>query len=342
MSSPNFGDYLVAGAGGAAQGFFDNQVKENEAAKLAAEQERQTKLLLLKDEMASRREMAKQKDQQAFEMQKLVKTQEFTAGENQKERAQKLVDAASKNEFEMQKLGAESSARMKEAEKKHGYDVEIEGIRSDKRSEDRVNKARTDLRKEFQKAVAAREKDAFGDQSKAPLEFTSWAKETYPELYAEAFPDGSTSTEAAPADGGGKFDSIFSKVTGAASRTKQGANDAAVPAAPAARAVLTESTRSDLPPAAVPSTTAASASTTADLPPVPQSPVVEKLPGVRTAKTSIPSDIESVIAAVESGKLDTSRLATADIRLFMKALEGRLDRRGRDVLEELRAELRSR
>ena len=262
MSSPNFGDYLIAGAGGAAQGFFDNQVKENEAAKLKAEQERQTKLLLLRDELAAKREMAKQKDQQAFELDKLGKTQAFTAAESQKERAQKLVDTESKNEFEMRKLGAESSARMKEAEKKHGYDVEIEGIRADKRSEDRVNKARTELRKEFQKAVADRAKGPFSDQSKAPLEFTSWAKEAYPELYAEAFPGGPTSTDAVPTDGGGKFDSIFNKVTGAASRTKQGANDAAGPAIPT-RPVSNEPARSDLPPVSTP---AATTPTTADLP----------------------------------------------------------------------------
>lgn len=105
-------DYLIAGAGGAALGFLDNQQKENEAAKVKLEQERQVKLLMLKEEMAGRREERKQEAQQEFELGKMGLEQDFKAGESSKDRAAKLIEAGDKTEFERWKVGEEGKNRL--------------------------------------------------------------------------------------------------------------------------------------------------------------------------------------------------------------------------------------
>ena len=217
-------DYLIAGIGGAATGFFDNQAKGNAEAKQQEQLKRQAELVMLKEERAAQWAMRKQKDQQSFEMDKLGVEQRNKSTEAEKKRAQELFDSGAKNEFEMSKLKAEQGFRSGEAKTKHGYDVELEGIKSGRASTEKTAKARTELRKEFEKS----KKSEFGDDT-GKQDFDSWASTTYPELYAEAYPDGATGTPAVKSGTGpSKFGSIFQKVTGAASKTKQGANDTVI------------------------------------------------------------------------------------------------------------------
>ena len=224
-------DYLIAGIGGAVEGFFNSQSRENAEAKAQAQLERQAQLLMMKEERAASREMRKQKDDQTFQLKKTEAEYGFKRDEATKKRAQELVDTETKNEFELEKLKKEQEFKSGEAKTKFGYDKELETLKETKKSTDRTQKARTELRKEFEKAKKDANKDPFAEKQ-ADLQFDVWAETTYPELFAEAYPDGAPTATGTRAPAGSKFGSIFQKVTGAASRTKQGANDSVEEPAP--------------------------------------------------------------------------------------------------------------
>lgn len=213
---PSEKDYLIGAALGAAGGFFENQKTENTAAKEREQMERQAQLLMMKEERQKMWEMRKQKDQQAFDLSKMDKEQGYKSSDAEKKRAQELFDSAEKNEFELKKLGIQNENAIK-----------LEGVKEGTKGADKKAKARTELRKEFEKAKKSQ--DPFDDSGET-LNFDSWAETTFPELYAEAYPDGSTTKRDKPS--GSRFESIFSKVTGAASRTKKGANDSVEEPAP--------------------------------------------------------------------------------------------------------------
>ena len=224
-------EYGIAALGGAAEGFFDNQARENAEAKAQEQMERQAKLLMMKEERQQKWEALKQENQQSFEMRKQKSTQTFEMDKFGKEqeikkfdaqakRAQDIVDKADSNDFELKKMGIQ-----------HGNAVELETLKEGKKSTKDTLGARTELRKLFEKARVDAKKDQFGDTNQPELKFESWAQETYPELVEQAYPDGLPGAAAPSAGGGGsKFQSIFSKVTG--SRTKQGANDGVEEPAP--------------------------------------------------------------------------------------------------------------
>lgn len=244
-------DYLIAGIGGAATGFFDNQEKQNAEVKQQEQLKRQAELVMMKEERAAQWAMRKQKDQQSFEMDKLNVEQRNKSTEAEKKRAQELFDTGAKNEFEMNKLKAEQGFRSGEAKTKHGYDVELEGMRNKRYTGgDKTAKARIELEEKFEKS----KKNEFGEDNKQ--DFVTWASTTHPTLFAEAYPDGATGTPAVKPGAGGpsKFGSIFQKVTGsAAAKVKQGANDqpatGALPAAATGKPTDTLKSES-LPPAA--------------------------------------------------------------------------------------------
>jgi hypothetical protein len=173
-----------------------------------------------------------------------------------------LFDAGAKNEFEMSKLKAEQGFRSGEAKTKHGYDVEIEGIRSKRYTgvapDDKIAKARIELEEKFEKS----KKNEFGEDNKQ--DFVTWASTTHPTLFVKAYPDGATVVKpgtgtAAPS----KFREIVDTANkrmadinaGAAAKVKQGANDtvieqpAPLPAAATGKPVDTLKSES-LPPAA--------------------------------------------------------------------------------------------
>lgn len=229
MSSPNFGDFLVAGAGGAALGFLDNQQKVNDDAKVKLEQERQVKLLMLKEEMASRREMDKQKDQQAFEMLKLGKDQEFKAGESSKDRAAKLIEAGDKAEFERWKTEQDNASRLSVANINAEARKESASARGGSGDERAIRSTQARLRRDYKRDVRDWE---INNQGEAAPDFDTWADENYPEDYDFAFPGGSSGESrgpsgGAPAKGENKLDSIFNEY--GASRTKKGPNDGKQP-----------------------------------------------------------------------------------------------------------------
>lgn len=225
-------DYLIAGLGGAVEGFFDNQTKVNAEAKAQKQLERQAELLLLKEQRQQTWEMRKQKDQQAFDLKKTEAEYGFKRDEATKKRAQDLVDKADEREFELSKIGAQHENAKTLEGIKNTNAVELKKLEEGKKSTDKAAKARTELRKEFEKAKKDANKDPFAEKQ-ADLRFDVWAETTYPELFAEAYPDGApqASTRTA-APSGSKFGAIFQKVTGAASRTKQGANDSVEEPAP--------------------------------------------------------------------------------------------------------------
>ena len=219
-------EYGIAALGGAVEGFFDNQARENAEVKAQTQLERQAQLLMMKEARQRNWEMRKQKDQQAFDLTKQGNTQDFEmkkteaeygfkSTEAQAKRAQEIADTADKNEFEMKNLGVQ-----------HSNALDLETVKEGKKSTKDTQAARTELRKLFEKAKIDAKKDPFGDQNQPELKFDSWAQTTYPELVEQAYPDGLPGKTADPGTtGGSKFQSIFDKVTGAASRTKQGAND---------------------------------------------------------------------------------------------------------------------
>jgi len=217
-------EYAIAALGGAAEGFFNNQARENAEVKAQAQMERQAQLLMMKEERQRNWEMRKQKDQQAFDLMKQGSTQDFEmkkteaeygfkSKEAQAKRAQDIADKADANEFELKKLGIQ-----------HENAVGLETVKEGKKATKDVQAARTELRKLFEKAKIDAKKDPFGDQNQPELEFDSWAQTTYPELVEQAYPDGLPGAPSTGSGGGSKFQSIFNKV---ASRTKQGANDSA-------------------------------------------------------------------------------------------------------------------
>jgi len=225
-------EYGIAALGGAVEGFFDNQARENAEVKAQAQLERQAQLLMMKEERAAARDMRKQKDQQTFELRKQGNTQDFEmkkteaeygfkSNEAQAKRAQEIADTADKNEFEMKKLGVQ-----------HSNALDLETVKEGKKSTKDTQAARTELRKLFEKAKIDAKKDPFGDQNQPELKFDSWAQTTYPELVEQAYPEGLPGAAEPSVGGGSKFQSIFQKVTGAASRTKQGANDSVGEPAP--------------------------------------------------------------------------------------------------------------
>lgn len=229
MSSSNFGDFLVAGAGGAALGFLDNQQKVNDEAKVKLEQERQVKLLMLKEEMASRREMAKQKDQQSFEMSKLGKDQEFKAGESSKDRAAKLIEAGDKTEFERWKTEQDNASRLSVANINAESRKESASARGGSGDERAIRSTQARLRRDYKRDVRDWE---INNPGEAAPDFDTWANENYPEDYDFAFPVGGASESggsgAAPSTKGeSKLDSIFNEY--GASRTKKGPNDGTQP-----------------------------------------------------------------------------------------------------------------
>jgi len=158
-------DGLIAAGMGAVKGYLSNAANES----VKKEQERRNELLQL-------REMNKirAKEQADIRLQKM-------------KHDDKLQEQEGKNDLELGKL-----------DKQHGYDLEVEGLKAgnskakqeekDKAAQGKaVLSARDKLRERYQKVVS--KEDAFSTTGPPP-QFEVWAKSTYPELYAVAFPEG--------------------------------------------------------------------------------------------------------------------------------------------------------
>lgn len=215
-------DYVIAALGGAAQGFIANRQNEFAEEKEKKEMARQAQLLMLKDELTSQREMRKQKDQQQFELTKQdkdigFKREELTSKEKveQAQRAQKLIDSESKDEFELKKLGIQ-----------HSNAVDLEKIKLGGKTEKDIKTARDTLRERYAKEM----KDRSEFDTDAAPNFESWAQDKYPEKYQEAFPGSAGKGESSAGAGkistegkvkGFDFSGIAARVKGGANQSKQ-------------------------------------------------------------------------------------------------------------------------
>jgi hypothetical protein len=225
MSSPNFGDYVVAGAGGAALGFFDNQAKENEAAKLQKEQERQMQLIYLKEQLTAKREERKAGIEHGYKMQEQGAKQKFDAEEGQKTRAAKVFDDANKDDLERWKTNENNSKSIEVAK------IGAEGRKSRQAAvgdDKERRKVLFGLEKEHAKLVNGWEMS--GNEGDPP-DFDTWAEENHTNAYLFAVGEGeqaATRGASIPGEAAGagqkpsKIDAIFDSV--GASRVKQGAN----------------------------------------------------------------------------------------------------------------------
>lgn len=224
-------DYLIAGIGGAVEGFFDNQTRENAEMKAQAQLERQAQLLMMKEERAAARDMRKQKDQQSFDLLKQDRTQTFELDKQDRDLKSKKEEAIEKRKLDLSDKADDRKWDVEKLGIQHDNAVKLKGMEEGKKSTDRTRNAQMKLRELIQTEKTNRKKDAFGAEGQAEPDL-SWAETTYPELFAEAYPDGAPQTTGTRAPSGSKFGSIFQKVTGAASRTKQGANDSVEEPAP--------------------------------------------------------------------------------------------------------------
>jgi hypothetical protein len=226
-------DYLVGGALGAAQGFFDNQSKEHEAAKLRKEQDRQNELLELKEARAAKREERKAGIEHGYKMNELGAKQKFDAEEGQKNRAAKVFDDANKDELERWKT-TENNAKSIEVAK---IGAEARKARQAAVGDDKERrKVLFGLEKEHAKLVAGWEMS--GNEGEPP-DFDTWAEENRTNSYRFAMGEGDqpavprgTSIDGGAVDSGqkpSKIDAIFDSVV--ASRVKPGANSGQKPPA---------------------------------------------------------------------------------------------------------------